>query len=150
MISTKWFQNNDLAEVLNIRTEVFINELNFNNSSISDEYDSFGKSVMVYDDGKAVGTGRLIFKDGKYIIDKLCVLKEYRNNSYGELIVRMLVRKAVDMGAQKTYSLIDKLDIVCKSQLKDIFDKIGFVTEKEENGIIIMVKHGDVGGHCGK
>lgn len=150
MISTKWFQNNDLGDVLKIRTEVFVNELNLNNSSIHDDYDSFGKSVLVYDNGKAIGTGRLIFNDGKYIIDKLCVLKEYRNNSYGELIIRMLVRKAVDMGAQKTYSLINKADLSTESQLQGIFHKIGFVSDGEENGNLIMVKHGDVGGHCGK
>jgi predicted GNAT family N-acyltransferase len=150
MVSTKWFQSNDLADVLKIRTEVFINELNFDNSSISDNYDSFGKSVLVYENGKAVGTGRLIFKDGKYIIDKLCVLKEYRNNSYGELIVRMLVRKAVDMGAQKTYSFINKYDKAYKSQLQEIYDKVGFVVDGEENENLIVVKHGDVGGHCGK
>jgi predicted GNAT family N-acyltransferase len=150
MVSTKWFQGNDLTEVLKIRTKFFINELNFDNSSISDEYDSFGKNVMVYDDGIAVATGRLIFKDGKYIIDKLCVLKEYRNNSYGELLVRMLVRKAVDMGAQKTYSLINKADLSSEYHFQEIYDKIGFVVDGEENGNLIVVKHGDVGGHCEK
>lgn len=149
MISTKWFQSNDLGDVLKIRTEVFVNELNLDNSSAYDDYDSFGKSVLVYENEKAIGTGRLIFNDGKYIIDKLCVLKEYRNNYYGELIIRMLVRKAVDMGAQKTYSFINKAYMSSKS-LKSIFGKIGFIVDSEENGNLIMVKHGDVGGHCGK
>lgn len=150
MISTKWFQNDNLDDVLKIRTEVFINELNLDNSSIYDNYDSFGKNVLVYDNGKAIGTGRLIFNDGKYIIDKLCVLKEHRNNSYGELIIRMLVRKAVDMGALKTYSFINKADIATIPEIQVILDKIGFVVDSEENGNLIVVKHGDVGGHCGK
>ncbi len=149
MISTKWFQSNDLDDVLKIRTMVFINELNFDTSLVNDEYDSFGKSVLVYDNGKAIGTGRLIFNDGKYLIDKLCVLKEYRNNSYGELIIRMLVRKAVDMGAEKTYSYINLSD---NSLLKiqGIFEKIGFIADGEVSGKLVMVKYGDVGGHCAK
>ncbi len=149
MISTKWFQSNDLDDVLKIRTTVFINELNLDNSLVNDEYDSFGKSVLVYDNGKAIGTGRLIFNDGKYLIDKLCVLKDYRNNSYGELIIRMLVRKAVDMGAEKTYSYISLSD---NSLLKiqSIFEKIGFVADGEISGKLVMVKYGDVGGHCAK
>jgi len=149
MISTKWFQSNDLDDVLKIRTAVFVNELNFDTSLVHDEYDSFGKSVLVYDNGKAIGTGRLIFNNGKYLIDKLCVLKEYRNNSYGELIIRMLVRKAVDMGAEKTYSYINLSDNLL-SKIQAIFEKIGFIAEGEVNGKLTMVKYGDVGGHCAK
>jgi len=150
MISTKWFQSNDLDDVLKIRTMVFINELNFDTSLVNDEYDSFGKSVLVYDNGKAIGTGRLIFNDGKYLIDKLCVLKEYRNNSYGELIIRMLVRKAVDMGAEKTYSYIDSADSKSRLKIQSIFEKVGFIADGEVSGKLVMVKYGDVGGHCAK
>ncbi len=149
MISTKWFQSNDLDDVLKIRTTVFINELNLDTSLVNDEYDSFGKSVLVYDNGKAIGTGRLIFNDGKYLIDKLCVLKDYRNNSYGELIIRMLVRKAVDMGAEKTYSYISLSDNLLL-KIQSIFEKIGFVADGEISGKLVMVKYGDVGGHCAK
>lgn len=149
MISTKWFQNNDLDDVLKIRTAVFVNELNFDTSLVHDEYDSFGKNVLVYDNGNAIGTGRLIFNDGKYLIDKLCVLKEYRNNSYGELIIRMLVRKAVNMGAEKTYSYINLSDNSL-SKIQAIFEKIGFIIDSEVNGKLTMVKYGDVGGHCAK
>lgn len=141
MISTKWVQGINLEEVFNIRSLVFGNELNFDSNYMHDDYDSFGKNVLVYDSEKPVGTGRLIFKDGKYIIDKICVLKEFRNNSYGELIIRMLVRKAVDIGADKTYANIDK-------KLKMLFEKIGFIVDSELEDNLIMVKYGDVGGHC--
>ena len=84
MISTKWFQNNDLAEVLNIRTEVFINELNFNNSSISDEYDSFGKSVMVYDDGKdTAGTEEKLRGEQNEVTDLLSAYHEAKEAGIG-------------------------------------------------------------------
>lgn len=143
MISTKWLQEDNLEEVLKIRTAVFENELNFEREYIYDDYDSFGKNVLLYDSGKAVGTGRLIFKDGKYLIDKICVLKEFRKNAYGELIIRMLVRKAVDMGAEKTYVHID-------NTLRNLFEKIGFIVDSEAEEKLIMIKYGDVGGHCGK
>ncbi len=143
MISTKWLQGGNLEEVLKIRTAVFENELNFEREYIYDDYDSFGKNVLLYDSGKAAGTGRLIFKDGKYLIDKICVLKEFRKNAYGELIIRMLVRKAVDMGAEKTYAHID-------NKLRNLFEKIGFIADSETEEKLIMIKYGDVGGHCGK
>ena len=53
----------------------------------------------------------------------------------------MLVRKAVDIGADKTYTYID-------SKLKNLFEKVGFIVEKEQDDTLLMVKYGDVGGHC--
>lgn len=141
MISTKWVQGINLEEVFNIRSLVFGSELKYDNSYSHDDFDSFGKNVLVYDCDKPVGTGRLIFKDSKYIIDKICVLKEYRGNSYGELIIRMLVRKAVDIGAEKTYAQIEK-------GFRGLFEKIGFIVDKEFENELLMVKFGDVGGHC--
>lgn len=148
MISTKWFQGGNLSEVISIRRAVLVDELNYDISLISDIYDNFGKSVLVYSDGEAIGTGRLIFADGKYLIDNLCVLKDFRGNSYGELIIRMLVRKAVDMGAEKTYSYIDNSNIESASKVKGVFEKVGFTISEEKNRELVMVKHGDVGGHC--
>ncbi len=150
MISTKWFRNNNLDDVIKIRAEVLVNEQKLNNSFVQDMFDSFAKSVIVYDNRKAVATGRLLYNDGKYIIDKLCVLKEHRNMAYEDLIIRMLVRKAVDMGAEKTYFCLSNIDISCNPQIHSILEKIGFIPDSKENEIIIMVKHGDVGGDCGK
>lgn len=141
MISAKWVQGTNLSEVFKIRSLVFGSELNYSNSFIHDEYDSFGKNVVVYDSERPVGTGRLIFKDGKYVIDKICVLKEFRKNSYGELMIRMLVRKAVDIGAESTYAYID-------NECRRLFEKVGFIFNKDVDNKLEMVKYGDVAGHC--
>lgn len=144
MILTKWVQEANLDEVFRIRKNVFVNELGYENDCIQDMYDSFGKNVLLFDSDMAVGTGRLIFKDGKYVIDKVCVAKQFRRNSYGDLIIRLLVRKAVDMGAEDTY-------IYAVPQMEKLLKKIGFVIEEHlADGILLMVKHGDVCGHCCK
>nr|WP_312580022.1 GNAT family N-acetyltransferase [Sedimentibacter sp.] len=143
MVSTKWFKGIENSEIyFEIRKKVFCDELNMDCEFIKDNYDEYSYNVVLYEDEKAAGTGRLIFKDGKYLIDKLCVLSEYRGNSYGELIVRMLVRKAVTTGAVKTYSVID-------AKCKSLFEKAGFKeTGADVNGDLVMIKEGDVGGHC--
>lgn len=143
MVSTKWLQGTENLEIcFGIRKKVFCDELNMNCEFISDIYDEFSFNVVLYEDEKAVGTGRLIFNDGKYLIDKICVLNEFRGNSLGELIIRMLVRKAVTIGAKKTYSILDK-------KYKPLFEKVGFVeTSIDSEGNCIMFKEGDVGGHC--
>ena len=145
MISTKWFQGKEnLNEVLNIRKEVFVNELKEDENFITDIYDEFSFNVVEYDESIPVGTGRLLFKGGKYVIDKLCVLKQHRGNNYSEIIIRLLVRKAVNIGAEKTFAFIDK-------KYENIFKKIGFEEfSSEQNNNVLMVKYGDVGGHCCK
>ncbi len=143
MISTKWFQGiENLNEALNIRKEVFIKELNQNENNISDIYDEFSFNLVVYNDNCPMGTGRLLFKDGKYLLDNVCVLKEFRGNHYSDLIIRMLTRKAVNLGAEKTYAFMDK-------KYEKIFKQIGFeALSVDENNNLLMVKNGDVGGHC--
>lgn len=143
MVSTKWVQGiESLNSYLEIRNKVFCEELKMDEESINDFYDEFAFNLILYVDGMAAGTGRLIFKDGKYFIDKLCVLKEYRRNSYGDLLIRMLIRKSVTIGAEKTYAEINKM-------YKPLFENIGFINVgDEENSNILMMKMGDVGGHC--
>lgn len=145
MISTKWFQGKEnLNDVLKIRKEVFVNELKGDENSISDIYDEFSFNVVEYNDNIPVGTGRLLFKDGKYLLDNICVLKQHRGNNYSELLIRLLVRKAINIGAEKTYALTDK-------KYENIFKKIGFEEfSTDENNKLLMVKYGDVCGHCCK
>lgn len=141
MITTKWFQEKNLDGVLKLRKDVFLDELKYEEEFIQDKYDIFAKNVVLYEDSIPVGTGRLIFKDGKYVIDKLCVKKEYRNRRYGDLIVRMLVRKAVTLGAKKTYVMID-------DKCEKLFTRIKFVREDLCDGKIVMRKDGDICGDC--
>ena len=94
----------------------------------------------MYDEDVSAGTARLLFKDGKYFIDMLCVKKRYRGLNYEDLLVRLLIRKAIAIGAEKTYMEADE-------SLKKTLEDIGF---KEASGYDakLMVKEGDVGGRC--
>ncbi len=143
MISTKWVQGKtNLNDVLKIRKKVFCEEKNNNEFLLTDNYDDFAFNVLIYEDEFSVGCGRLLFKEGKYFIDNVCVLKEYRGRHYGDLILRMLVRRAFNMGAESTYSLVG-------SNCKHLFERIGFtVTEECGHRKLLMVKTGDVGGEC--
>jgi len=145
MISTKWFQGKrSLNDVLEIRKKVFLDEMKTLDNLLSDIYDDFAFNVVVYEDNIPAGTGRLLFKDGKYFIDMVCVIKEFRGYNYGDLVVRMLVRKAVDLGAESTYVTVNE-------DCKQLFDNIGFVKIDDiGNGESLMKKIGDVGGDCCK
>jgi N-acetylglutamate synthase-like GNAT family acetyltransferase len=144
MINTRWLQGREnLRDVMSLRKNVFCHELKADENLITDIYDDFAFSLVVYEDNVPVGTGRLLFKEGKFFADMVCVLVQHRGKNYGDLIVRMIVRKAFDMGVEKTYANVGK-------QCRKLFENIGFDEVSEENGEILMMKTGDVGGHCCK
>ena len=127
MISTRLFQGEDnLCDVLSIRKE-------------ADFYDEFAFNAVLYEDDVPAGTARLLFKEGKYFIDKLCLKEQFKGLNYEDLLVRLLVRKAVTIGAEKTYMEADE-------SLESILENIGFI--KVSKGERLMVKEGDVGGCC--
>lgn len=137
MVSTRWFQGKDnLSVVLDIRKEVILGK-----DKLTDFYDEFAFNTVLYDEDEPAGTARLLFKDGKYFVDKICIKKQFKGHNYEDLLVRMLIRRAVTMGAEKTYIEADE------EQVK-IFENIGFVKASCENNKILMVKEGDVGGNC--
>lgn len=139
MVSTRWFQGRDnLDVVLNIRKEVFSEE-NIK-AEITDFYDDFAFNAVSYDEDTPVGTARLLFKEGKYFIDMLCVKKEFKGLNHEDLLIRMLIRKAVTIGAEKTYMEADKMT--------ELFTNIGFKEVSAQNNKLLMVKEGDVGGSC--
>lgn len=145
MVSTKWFaEDDDLTDVHAIRRKVFIEEQNVSESDEMDGTDGQALHLAVYDNGKAVATGRVL-TDG-FVIGRVAVLKAYRGNHYGDLVMRMLIRKAYDMGGHEQ---------VVHAQLgaRGFYEKLGFVAfgeEYEEAGIPhINMKHtGDVTGAC--
>ena len=135
MISTRWFQGKDnLSDVLSIRKEVFADTDN-----LTDFYDEFAFNAVLYEEDVPAGTARLLFKDGKYYIDMLCVKKQFEGLNYEELLVRLLVRKAVTIGADKTYMEADE-------SIEELLENIGFIKTSKDK--MLMVKEGDVGGHC--
>ncbi|GKX30309.1 hypothetical protein SH1V18_27890 [Vallitalea longa] len=110
----------DIKDALFVRDEVFVNEQNIDYNIVFDGIDEEAIHVVVYEDKSPVGTGRLIFKDGIYLIGRIAVLKNKRGNNYGDLVVKMLIQKAFDSGA-------DYIEV--HSQLKAVpfYKKIGFV-----------------------
>lgn len=141
MISTKWFQGMEAeSPYMQIRKSV---DYESRGSGVeADIYDRFAFHLVIYEDSRPFGTGRLLFKGGRYFIDNVCVLKEFRGKKYSDLIVRMLVRKASDIGARETYASVE-------SKYKSIFENIGFtVADTVDECNVLMVKQGDVGGHC--
>ncbi len=147
MISTKWYYGEEnLEDVHMIRTRVFIEEQKVPPELEMDGTDVDAIHLAVYDEGVPVATGRVLIKDGVFTLGRIAVLKEHRGKKYGDLVVRMLIRRAFDMGGQKQY-------LHSQTHARGFYEKLGFAAYGEEfaeAGIphVSMVHEGDVHGCC--
>ena len=103
MIYTRWLSgHDDLAEPLRIRRTVFIDEQGFAPETEPDAHDTQAIHLLVGEGEGFVGTARLFQYDGgTFKIGRIAVLKPMRGRGLGDLMMRMLIQKALDLGAQK-------------------------------------------------
>ena len=88
MIQGKWFpQGSELTAPLAIRQAVF--------SRGQDARDSLAQQVVVYQDGVPAGSARLWWEEGAFHLGDVGVLEAERGKGLGDLLVRLLLFKAV-------------------------------------------------------
>lgn len=110
-----------LSDAFSIRTEVFVREQKIPDELEFDDLDKEAHHVVIYEgyQEKAAATGRLVINEGKACLQRIAVLKEYRGNRYGDLVVRMLLEKAKSL---------DINDVYVNAQLQAVgfYEKCGF------------------------
>ncbi|MGE4283246.1 MAG: GNAT family N-acetyltransferase [Clostridia bacterium] len=147
MIKTKWSKGiQDFYDAYGIRKKVFIEEQNIPEAIEKDELDSIAYHVVIYENNIPIATGRLVIQNTEYLLGRIAVLKERRGEHFGDLVVRMLVRKAFDFGAQEVH-------LHSQLQAQKFYEKLGFIPYGkvyQEAGIdhIHMIKKEDVKSHC--
>ena len=108
-----------LIETGYIRSMVFTDEQGVDPAIERDAYDDFAHHLIVKDGDETVGTGRLIYKDGEYLIGRIAVLPALRGQKYGDLIVRMLCTRAFAIKAST-------VTVHAQTQVEAFYTKIGF------------------------
>jgi len=102
MIRGKYLTSmDDISQVLAVRYQVFVEEQGYSAELERDKHDDMAVyALAVNDDGMPVATGRLfIDDDAQFTIGRVCTLKEYRRQGYADLILRMLLQRALDLNA---------------------------------------------------
>ncbi|MBC2400268.1 GNAT family N-acetyltransferase [Clostridium saccharobutylicum] len=118
-------QYNSLCEeAKHIRMEVFVKEQGFKDEF--DEWDNKVSHVVLFVDGKAAGTGRLLpGKSNKiFIIGRVAVLKKYRKLHLGSKIISALEEMAKTLGG-----ISIELSAQCTAQR--FYEKLGYVASGE-------------------
>jgi predicted GNAT family N-acyltransferase len=95
--------NGDISEALDVRRRVFVEEQGFPAQEEPDEYDARAVHCLLYDDAhRPAATGRLfIDDDGYWRLGRVAVIKEMRGKQLGDLVMRMLLDKALSVGAKR-------------------------------------------------
>ena len=87
-------------DICAIRYEVFVGEQNVPEELEIDGLDNEAKHVLAFVDGLSIGTGRIL-SDGH--IGRLAVLKKYRGQGAGKLIMKELMNWAKDMNLENVW-----------------------------------------------
>ena len=116
MYSKVFNQLND--DIVYIRTEVFMKEQGFDNEF--DDLDHQSVFVVVYDEVKAIGTGRCYKNDKGYVIGRVAVLKEYRNQGIGKVILSSLEEEIRKLGS--TY-----IELSAQQRVQTFYEKLGYI-----------------------
>lgn len=101
-------------ESIDLRTEIFIKEQGFQDEF--DDRDHHCFHLVVFDEGKAIGTCRYFYENGHYILGRIAVSQKYRNRKIGSYIV------------DKVCQYIGKGEVVLHAQLQaqHFYEKLGF------------------------
>lgn len=121
------YSSDDLSEVFRIRKIVFVDEQGISEELERDDKDDQAIHAIVYcteDSRIPVATGRIVYDGEVCKIGRIAVLKEYRNQGYGDFVVRLLVNKALTAG-------ISSVVLHAQYHTVDFYKKIGFITEGE-------------------
>ncbi len=131
----------DLQKAFHIRKEVFVNEQGV---PLEDEFDAFDnlegqcEHILINYEDQPVGTARLRFVEGVGKLERICILKPYRNYGLGKIIIKKLEEIAAEKGATK-------VKLHGQTQAEGFYQKLGYQTSSDvfmEDGIphVLMVK----------
>jgi len=136
----------DLTEVRAIRKAVFCEEQQISESVEIDGLDVSAIHILASFNDTPAATGRLLVMNDEFSIGRVAVLPEFRGKRLGDLVVRLLIRTAYDMGGRQQW-------IHAQLPVRGFYEKLGFTPVGdiyEEAGIphITMVHEGDITGTC--
>ncbi len=102
MLEYKWFPAGIIDDSFrNLRIEIFVKEQGVPEENEFDDYDMQVPHLVIFLDGEAVATGRVIpYGEDTVKIGRIAVKKDKRGLHLGEKIVFELLRKSKEDGAK--------------------------------------------------
>ncbi|HLS65978.1 MAG TPA: GNAT family N-acetyltransferase [Pseudogracilibacillus sp.] len=124
----------ELALAYDIRKTVFVEEQNVPMEIEIDEHEEEAIHFICYYDDKVVGASRLRFVDHYGKLERICVLKPYRNKALGKKIIAKMEEEIVTRG-------YDTARLNAQSYAQDFYKKLGYVVISEEEFFDAGIAH---------
>ena len=109
----------ELEQVYKIREIVFIEEQNVPKNVECDKFDNIAQHFILLYKNKPIGCARIRLINSKAKLERIAVLKRYRNRGFGKLIVKYLVRYCKN-------KKIKEMFMNAQYYLKEYYQKFGF------------------------
>lgn len=120
--------NTDITDAKAVRMTVFVNEQKFSEKAEFDDIDAVSHHVVIYADKTPIATARLFAseKDEKeYVVGRVAVIKEYRGQGLGAVVMREVEKIAHEIGTESLY--LGAQDHAC-----GFYEKLGYKVCGEE------------------
>lgn len=110
----------DKREPFAIRQAVFVEEQGFSAETEFDSIDDVALHLLMLDGGEPAATARLYEQGGHWHIGRVAVLREHRGRGIGEIAMRILMKKAHQLGAAEVY-------VGAQRQAEGFYSRLGFI-----------------------
>lgn len=111
----------DFMKALAIRFQVFCEEQKINRRNEFDIKDQDAVHYLIYIGETPIGTCRYLKEKNYYLIGRVAVLSDYRNNGYGSFLIKSVIQDILNI---ETNAIIELHAQIAK---KDFYEKLGFV-----------------------
>ncbi|MBQ8551140.1 MAG: GNAT family N-acetyltransferase [Clostridia bacterium] len=109
---------------LDVRITVFVDEQGFCDEV--DDTDSVATHLLMFDGEKPIATCRIFPGETpeKYILGRLCVLREYRSQGLGSTLLAAAEKAAKNNGAHSLW-------LHSQLQAKDFYSRLGYIVSSD-------------------
>lgn len=105
-------------EAKDIRIEVFMKEQGFENEF--DDIDDISFHIVVFDEEKPIGTCRFFKENNHYTIGRVAVLKEYRNQHIGNVLLERAEKEIKKLNG-------DLIVVHAQVRVSPFYEKQGYI-----------------------
>ena len=139
MIEYKWFPAGVIdPSFRDLRIEIFVKEQGVPEENEFDDFDSQVPHLVIFSDGEAVATGRIIpYGENTVKIGRIAVKKEKRGLHLGEKIVKELIRKSYEDGAKT-------VKVGAQTHAVGFYEKCGFTLDGTPEYLEENIPHYDM------
>ncbi len=133
MLQGSWIPGTgDISGPMQLRMDVFVKEQGFSEAAERDDKDEISWHLYITEDERPVATARIFAEEpGVMHVGRICVAKDRRGEGVGDLVMRLLIDRALQLDAQE-------VRLGAQKRVQPFYERYGFIVlgdEYQEEGV---------------